>query len=129
MKGTVECMEKVRFYVEELRTRAGIILPMPRITFDLRGTTAGRAFYTQNRVAFNPILLDQNPEHFVQQTVGHEVAHLAAFVKHGGHIKPHGPEWSRIMWALRLPARRCHNYDVSTITGQRRISACHEVLD
>lgn len=130
MRGTVECMEQVRFYVDELRTKAGIIMPMPIIKFDLRGTTAGRAWGGKKHlIQFNPILLDENPEDFIRQTVGHEVAHLGAFVKHGCGIKPHGQEWSHVMWALRLPAKRCHNYDTSTVTGRAPRMLCHEIFE
>lgn len=128
MNGTKECIEAVRFYVEELRTKAGIIIPMPIVRFDLRGTTAGKAWSSKNILQFNPILLDQNPERFVRQTCGHEVAHLGAFVKYGPRIQPHGKEWARVMWALSLPAKRCHNYDISTITGRKRTSLAHEVF-
>jgi SprT protein len=128
MRGTVECIDAVKYYVDELRTKAGIYIAVPIIKFDLRGTTAGRAWGRRNVIQFNPILLDQNPEVFVRQTVGHEVAHLAAFVKHG-NCDPHGQEWRHVMWALGLPAKRCHNYDVSTITGRRPVSLAREVLE
>lgn len=128
MRGTKECIDNVKYYVEMLKTKAGIYMPMPVIKFDLRGTTAGRAWYPKHVIQFNLILLDENPEHFVTQVVGHEVAHLAAFVKHGSGIKPHGSEWARVMWALSLPARRCHNYDVATVTGRRPKSLAMEVI-
>jgi SprT protein len=127
MRGTVECLAAVDYYLDLLQTKAGIYLPRPRVKFELRGTVAGRAYYSKNLIQFNPILLDENPEHFVKQTVGHEVAHLAAFVKHGGQIRPHGSEWSRVMWALGLPAKRCHNYDISTVTGRRPKSLAIEI--
>ena len=129
MKGTSECIDAVHYYVELLKTKAGIYLPPPIIRFDLRGGVAGRAHYGKNVIQFNPVLLDQNPEVFVKQTVGHEVAHLAAFVKSGGGIKPHGSEWARVMFSIGLPARRCHNYDTSVATGRRSVSLAREVLE
>lgn len=128
MRGTVECIDKVYYYVSQLQTKAGIILPRPRITFHLRGTVAGYAHYKENRINFNPILLDQNPEDFIQQTVGHEVAHLGAFVKYGGRIQPHGPEWARVMFYLGLPPKRCHNYDVTVASGRAGKSICREIV-
>lgn len=128
MRGTVECIDAVKYYVDQLRTKAGIYIAVPIIKFDLRGTTAGRAWGRKNVIQFNPILLDQNPEVFVRQTVGHEVAHLAAFVKNP-NCEPHGKDWKLIMWSLRLPAKRCHNYDTSTITGRKRATLCHEVFE
>lgn len=128
MRGTVECLDKVKYYVDLLQTAAGVYLPYPTVHFNLRGTTAGRAWPRKNVIEFNPILLDENPEVFVQQTVGHEVAHLAAWIKHPG-TEPHGQAWRHIMWAIKLPAKRCHNYDTATITGRRHGSLCHEIFE
>ena len=128
MKGTVECIDRIRFCVELIRTRTGIILPYPRISFDLRGAVAGRAFYAQNMIKINPILLAENPEDFVARTPGHEVAHLAAFRGYG-YIEPHGREWAAMMAVLGQPAIRCHNYDTAIVRGIRSKPLCHEVLE
>jgi len=39
-------------------------------------------------------------------TLVHEIAHLAAFVKYGRRIKPHGLEWKRTFQYLMLPFLR-----------------------
>lgn len=110
-----ECIRQVTYYVEIARKKLGITFPTPRVLFGLQGTTAGRAYFPDNKINFQPTLLRENADHFVQQTVGHEVGHLAAYFKYGMTIKPHGHEWASVMWHLGLPATRCHNYDVSNV--------------
>lgn len=113
-----ECIERVRFFVKKANEKCGIHLPMPRVIFSIKGTTAGRAHTGKNLIEFNPILLRDNIEDFLNRTPGHEVGHLAADLKYGHAIKPHGHEWQKVMWMLGLPATRCHNYDTSNV-GKR----------
>ena len=84
----------------------------PKIIYDLKGTTAGQAFYYENKLRLNSVALKNYRDHFIDQTVGHEVAHLVAFQKNGGDIKPHGYEWRNIMRMYNLPPSRCHSYDL-----------------
>jgi len=114
----VECIKQVKWYVNKCADKLGIIMPVPQVVFALKGTTAGRAYYQKNLISFSPSLLYANADHFLEQTVGHEVAHLAAFRKHGSIIKPHGTHWQAVMWGLGLPATRCHNYDISGVPTQ-----------
>ncbi len=52
--------------------------PRPEVSFKLRGQKAGVAHLQENLLRFNPKLYAENREHFLKQTVAHEVAHLAA---------------------------------------------------
>lgn len=86
---------------------------MPGVQLNLRGQVAGKAWPQSNRLAFNALLYEQNREHFLQQTVAHEVAHLLAWQIYGPQIKPHGREWQGIMQdVFGLPALRCHTYQL-----------------
>ena len=120
----LECIKRVKQYVDRGNVKLGTTLNYPKVSFDLRGTTAGKAFYQTNEVKFQPTLLFENPETFIEQTAGHEVGHLLARFKFRDRgIDPHGSEWQSVMWYLGLPATRCHNYDtsnVSTKIGQPR---------
>lgn len=120
----------------------------PRIRFDKRGTTAGTANGVYWELNFNETLLNENVEHFVYQTVAHEVAHLIDHHVYDSHAprfdrmgrrkkgSPHGPNWKRCMGVLGVPADRCHNYDVSNAKQSSRKRAtfdytctgCGEVL-
>lgn len=110
-----ECIERVRFYIDKANNKLGLSLPMPRVIFSITGTTAGKAWIGRNTIEFNPILLRDNIEEFLGRTPGHEVGHHAAHAKFGHDIKPHGYEWGKVMWALGLPAVRCHNYDTTNV--------------
>lgn len=104
----------------------------PRVRFDKRGTTAGTANSAKWELNFNMVLLNENVEHFVKQTVAHEVAHLVDHQVFDSHAlrfdsrgrrkkrQPHGPNWKRVMMILGVPAKRCHNMDVSNARVARR---------
>lgn len=104
----------------------------PSIIFKKRGTTAGTANGSKWQLNFNEILLNENLEHFVKQTVAHEVAHLIDHQVYDSHAprfdrngrrkkrQPHGPNWKRVMAVLGVPADRCHDMDVSNARVTRR---------
>ena len=86
---------------------------MPTVSFDLRGRTAGQAYTTKNHVRLNAVLLTENAQEFIEQIVGHEVAHLVDRYQNGNATDPHGPKWQAIMVAFGLlPAPR-HSLDVT----------------
>jgi SprT protein len=112
--------ERVRERTLELLAEASswlrMPLPEPSIRFDLRGRAAGQArvgHRTRTVIRYNPVLLRDNPDDFLDSTVPHEVAHVVAFARHGAGIRPHGPEWIAIMQHLGAAPRRCHDYDIA----------------
>lgn len=89
-------------------------IPLPTVSFDCLGGTAGQACFMKTRTAggqevsreacwhlrFNPILLMAHEDEFVEDIVPHEVAHLVAvhlFPRAGAN---HGVEWQVVMRAL-----------------------------
>jgi SprT protein len=56
-------------------------------------------------IKLNPILL-RRPQ-LLSETVGHELAHLIVYARHGPKCKPHGPEWRKLMQSAGLPIRTC----------------------
>jgi len=98
-----------------------ISAPDPQIRFDLRGRAAGQARCGAGGpwvLRYNPVLLGANPEDFLATTVPHEVAHLAAFARHGVRIRPHGPQWQAVMHFFGVAPERCHRYDLSAVRGR-----------
>ncbi|MCY4177283.1 MAG: SprT-like domain-containing protein, partial [Endozoicomonadaceae bacterium] len=72
----------------------------------------------RNLLRFNPVFFANGSADYLKQIVAHEVAHLVAFHMYGKCIRPHGKEWTAIMTEIfKLPAIRCHNYDLSS-TGR-----------
>lgn len=87
--------------------RARVLFPalrMPSISCRLKGRTAGTADSARQRLRFNWQLLSENRQHFLSQTVPHEVAHwvvMEVVERAGRHrVKPHGPEWQQVMTNL-----------------------------
>src|SRR5271167_1659867 len=94
---------------------------MPEIRYDIKNHDGGRAYSSFNRIRYNLILLVENEEHFLKQTVGHEVAHIinrqVSKVPEGKkRLMPHGKEWKDIMKRVfDLPPKVTHSYDCSSI--------------
>lgn len=99
--------------------------PRPQVSFRLRGQKAGVAHLNDNLLRFNPQLYQENREHFLEQTVAHEVAHLVAHQVFGPRIRAHGEEWRQIMQGIYgLPAERCHTYAVQRRKTTRYLYRC-----
>lgn len=112
----LEAMKRVKYYVDLANTKFNLHLTYPSVLFAIRGTNAGTANAGTNTIKFNPTLLRENPDEFIQDTVPHEVAHLVARLRHlGKAIDPHGAEWRNVMWAFGCQATRCHSFDVSNV--------------
>jgi len=77
-----------------------------------------------------------NTDVYITQTLGHEVAHIAAYQTHGGYIKSHGVEWKTMMRVIGIPASRTSSYAVPQAfldkkvptTVQYACICCNEVV-
>lgn len=93
---------------------------MPTISFDLVGTTAGKAFQPERHIQLNAVLLTENLDEFEKQIIPHELAHL--LVKHlYGFSGGHGDEWKDTMRRLGLTPDRTHSLDVSNARTVKRV--------
>lgn len=98
---------------------------IPDIRYVTKGRAAGRAHWMTNGrhwIDINPILLNENVEYVVNQTVPHEVAHLLTYAVHGTRVKPHGREWKQMMYSLGKRPNRCHSLDTTTVTKRRSVT-------
>jgi SprT protein len=101
----------------------GVHIPEAEVRFDLRGKAAGMArFHPRGDwiIRYNQMMLDENAQAFIEQTVPHEVAHLVARAVHGAAIRPHGAEWQSIMRFFGAKPVRCHNFALPR-SSQRRM--------
>lgn len=90
----------------------------PTFSLDLRGSTAGRAFYLPNHIKLNKKLYLENREEFCRSTVGHEISHLVVFKRFGFAVatdREHGEEWANIMDSFLLPPEPHHGYPVQKV--------------
>lgn len=93
-------------------------LPLPEVRFDLRGRAAGQAVLSRRRnvvdvIRLNADLLASHPRDMLDETVPHEVAHVAVHRLYGRRVRPHGPEWKALMQAFGVPADTCHKLPVT----------------
>lgn len=109
----------------------GVKMVFPTISYALTGTTAGMAYYRHNLLKFNAKLLVENEQEFIENTVPHELAHLATELIYPeahkrststGKRNPHGHQWQSIMHTLGVEAKRCHSYDTSGTVRRKSTS-------
>lgn len=119
--------ERIAHFVELANQELSAGLSMPTCSFDLRGTTAGKALTGKVsklpggkrviermwHVQLNAVLIMENYETFMADIIPHEVAHLVTRKLHGSKVAAHGPEWQQVMRAFGLQPKRCHSMDVS----------------
>jgi SprT protein len=106
-------ISETNFWIDYANEVLKISLPYPKVSFDLRGTCAGKAYTTQWMVKYNIPLALKHVDEFSADTVPHEVAHLVAN-KYFNQRCGHGPKWRYIMEKVfKVPASRCHSMDVS----------------
>ncbi|MGR5065800.1 SprT family zinc-dependent metalloprotease [Photobacterium sp. DNB22_13_2] len=110
--------ERVKQCITQANQRLNKRLTMPEVRFSQRGKIAGSARLQGWEVRFNPVLLEENPDAFLNEVVPHEVAHLVVF-KLFGKVRPHGKEWQIIMQEVfGVTPRTTHSFDVSSVQGQ-----------
>lgn len=89
------------------------------IVFKRNGTRGGYSWWAKKELMFQLDFAESNPEDFLNSTVPHECAHYIQSQQFPGS-KAHGREWQYIMSnCFKVPAKRCHNYDVSVTTTKR----------
>ncbi|MEP2651171.1 MAG: SprT family zinc-dependent metalloprotease [Paraglaciecola sp.] len=96
----------------------------PTIHFNQRGKIAGCARLQTNELRFNPVLLKDNLDTFINEVVPHEVSHLLTFILFG-RVKPHGKEWQAIMTdVFKLKPNTRHQMDVNKVKGKTFLYQC-----
>ena len=98
--------------------------PTPTVLFDLRGHTAGQAFFNKNKIRLNRYLLEKYGDDFISRTVVHELGHLISYKLYGINGRGHGAAWKRVMRAIGGPTSRCHSYETKAARKTTKHS-CH----
>ncbi len=120
------CEDRIRELRKYTEAHLQHVMPKTRLLFDLKGKVAGTANSGKGVIRINYVLLKENTEHFIKQTLGHEYAHLITDSLWLSNLisKPtaHGQGWKKVMRQLGLTPDRCHSYDTtnSSTKKQRR---------
>lgn len=97
---------------------------LPTISFKLKGRRAGYAQCFLNKIALNNDMLHANGDAFINDTPGHEAAHLIARHVYGYTIAPHGCEWKKVMRVIGQEPTRCHTFEV--VTSHQYFCNCND---
>lgn len=101
-------------------------VPDYEIRYDLGGRTAGQAGcsidrstgdYYDHFIRINPVLLIENTEEMINDTVVHEFCHVIQH-KHFPNSRSHGHEWQRLMRMCGVEPTRTHKMDVTNAVRQ-----------
>jgi SprT protein len=115
----VEVENKIKSVVDKLNAIYKFSMKYPTYQFDVTGTNAGLAKSRSMSVHFNPTLALQNWDDFIDNTIPHEVCHIAvwhwALFFHKHIPGAHGATWKLMMWEVGASAKRTHEYDVSDV--------------
>jgi predicted SprT family Zn-dependent metalloprotease len=126
---TPELREKVENKVAECFKIAaehyGQDFEMPEIRYNIKSWTGGLAYHQRWLVRFNLILLVENEQHYLDNVVPHEIAHLINRTVNKPapgkkRLMPHGKEWKDVMKLLGVQASVTHTYDCSSIERTSR---------
>jgi SprT protein len=111
-------IQKVEQCISHASSHFGQNFSLPTINFKQRGKIAGCARLQINELRFNPVLLYDNVDAFLEEVVPHEVCHLLTY-KLFGKVRPHGNEWQSLMFELfGLKGQTYHQMDVSKVKGK-----------
>ena len=120
-----KCIELVRRGNELFGTN--VILYRHNITMSLSGTSAGCAS-TKNGIyslRFNPNAYYADQNHFMNNTIPHEVAHLIVYelIRQGrSRDRGHGRDFKRVCRALGGSGERCHTLSLTPARVHRKFS-------
>ncbi|WP_009875293.1 SprT family zinc-dependent metalloprotease [Actinobacillus pleuropneumoniae] len=96
----------------------------PTVSYAVRGVKAGVAYLQRNEIRFNPVLLAENGQSFIQQVVPHELAHALVYQQFG-RVQPHGKEWKMMMeQVFGVPAETYHCFDTQNVVGKQFAYQC-----
>jgi SprT protein len=112
-----KCLDKIEQAFTIAEEHFGCEFERPVVEFSSKMTrTAGTAKWSWGRhycvekpvITLSQTLLDLNGQTFIDDTPGHEAAHIIAVQHYKLHGKGHGRYWKGIMMLIGQQASRCH---------------------
>lgn len=121
-------IERLRACLDMLRARPQFSeFPTPHLYFYEGRAAAGLAHPVSNRIGLHATLLSENTASMLQETVPHELAHVAVYwywerrVPRGRRPSSHGAEWKHLMrHVFGVEPERTHSYDMSNVKVRRQ---------
>jgi SprT protein len=102
--------------IERASERWDVDLSGVPIVFNLRGRAAGMVQIRPPEphvLRINRDLFERFPDEIIDDTLGHEMAHVVVLLKWGRQTRPHGREWQAVMWSFDQEPKRCHQMETT----------------
>jgi SprT protein len=112
------CEEMVLNLIISSNQRFRICLEIPEIEYFHSSRVAGKAYRNVYKISFNEVLMNENQSEFAQ-TIAHELAHLYTRELYPHAKQAHGPEFKYVLAKMGYEPRRCHHYDVSSVSTKK----------
>lgn len=144
---------KLRECITKAEDKYGRTFAMPAVIYTKGGAVAGTADHRKYQININPVLLMENLDDMIDNTVPHEFAHLVCYLVYPEAYKTHvrmvqsrrglrmkrskrdihGTYWQSIMRVLGADPSRTHSYDVSNVSRKKarydyRCMGCQKIL-
>ncbi len=111
-------------YIDLANQVLQVSIPPIEIYFNVSGATWGYFVRRQNQqvIRYNPYLFEKHYQEGLTDTIPHEVAHYVVDCLYAGkRIKPHGPEWRKMMILFGVDhPKATHNTDLTGIPRRRQ---------
>jgi SprT protein len=107
-----------------------------RVEFSPRlRTSLGVCYPEQRLIRLHPILAQPRHTELLEEVVCHEAAHIAAEIKAGKRVRPHGPEWKALVRqcgyepkrGIRVPGYEPIKQTPPSSVYEHRCPVCHTV--
>jgi SprT protein len=96
-----------------------VIFPPIAITYEPCGTLAGWAKPLSYQINLNPGLLIDHPDYIINNTLGHELAHIVVSHVYGFDVETdHGDRWKYVMQLLNIASNDRHHLDTTKFRRQ-----------
>lgn len=124
--------DKVKACFKIAQKKYGVEFEMPEIRYDIKSWCGGLAYHQRWLLRFNLILLVENEDHYIENVVPHEVAHLVnrrvnTPAPGKKRLMPHGAEWKGVMELFKVVPHVKHTYDCSSIEKIARVKRKNKI--
>jgi SprT protein len=125
---TLDTVKRVNELIDYYNKYKNTSIPYPHVEFTKRGKVAGCVSFDRSEpyINFNKVLLQENFDDFMKQTIPHEVSHYIVFVLYGHQYNNmrtrrvvHGPDWKYTMRFFGCDPKLYHSYSTKNSTVRK----------
>ncbi len=123
-----EIQELVRGFVKQINAHWDAEMPVPQTLLVDTGRVAGKAHFASHSIQINPLFLKTDEKKMIEQTIPHELAHLATKILFPYAKQVHGPEFRRVLGLISDNTDTFHDMDVRAIADESQAIKTQQVF-